>query len=64
MIPVDTIKTVASISSGTLARLFGVDRYDDIDQRLARWIEWLSRGGQEYATWQDAWAAYREASKE
>lgn len=57
---VTTIKEVMSISSGTLARLFGTSDYAEIDQHLDRWVAWLAKGGKAYPTWQHAWVAYRE----
>ncbi len=57
----ETARTVMSLSSGTLAKLFGTDNYQRIDAKLAEWVLWLR--GREFETWQDAWAAYQEACK-
>ncbi len=56
----DTIRIVLSLSSGTLARLFGTADYESIDKQLGAWVMWLSHGEQWYPTWQEAWTAYSE----
>lgn len=54
----ETFREVNRLASGTLARLFGTDRYDEIDAAQSEWAAWVLDSGRSYDTWQDAYAEY------
>lgn len=48
-----------SLSSGTLAGLFGTAKYSEIDAALAAWHGWVITHPVRLSDWKDAWAAYQ-----
>jgi hypothetical protein len=56
----EVINQVCGISSGTLATLTGLNKYDDLDrvhiQFVQHTIAALSSNPKEYSCWQDAWS--------
>ena len=51
----------ALVSSGTIARLIGSARYEDIELAHGRFLVWLQeQPAVMYDTWVDAWDAYKK----
>lgn len=43
------------LSSGTIATLTGIRRYDQIDQIRYAFMQFVERAERTYETWEDAW---------
>jgi hypothetical protein len=58
------IREILCVSSGTMARLIGSDRYDDVDAAVARWVGWVDARPEteRWDSWRDCWEAFRAAS--
>ncbi len=61
--PIQMIRDVLSLSSGTEAKLYGVSSYAEIETARLRWIDWI-RGHDDceprWDTWVDCWSEYQE----
>lgn len=57
------ISEVLTLSSGTEARLYGSNRYDDIDAARAKWLAWLNTQPMEksWETWVECWEEYKKS---
>lgn len=53
------VREIGSLSSGTLANLFGTGNMAEIDQKAADWQQWAGSQPGKFETWQDAWEAYK-----
>lgn len=47
------------LSSGTVASLSGARSYVGVERVQARWVKWVTRQPTPFATWQEAWNAFR-----
>ena len=56
---------VATLSSGTMATLTGLERYDDIDRAQGQFTEFVQDHPtpEQFENWQDAWAAFAETGE-
>jgi len=56
----DTVQNQArTLSSGTLATLTGLKRYDQLDAVQAEFVAFTDENSDEFTCWQDAWEAYK-----
>lgn len=56
------IREIARLSSGTLAKVYGVSGHDAIDRQTREWVEWLEQTDRRPKTWAEAWVAYCHAT--
>lgn len=63
---VEMVKVIRSLSSGTVSRLCGSSKYEDIDEYTKGWVSWVLM--QEYhprwRTWQECNQDYEDSKKE
>jgi hypothetical protein len=57
------IKTIYSLSSGTIGALTGLRLYKELDLVVAQWVEFVEKQEIEFETWVDAWQAFEPEYK-
>jgi len=51
-------KDIFTLSSGTLAGIFGVSTYDAVEQEMMGWYAWAEAQGKEWESWVDCLQEY------
>ena len=57
----EIIEIAVSLSSGTLAALTGLRRYDELDKVRAAFVEFCAANTGKFTTWGKAWNAFKSA---
>lgn len=62
----DTIRQIAGLSSGTLASLTGLRRYDELDTIHAAFLDFAKKNAETssapFTNWQEAWRHFQAAA--
>lgn len=54
----DLIIEILGLSSGTIASLTGLRKYQDVDKIVLEFIEHTKKSGVKYENWVDAWRGF------
>jgi hypothetical protein len=60
MNPTEMVRSIVILSGSTLSRLFKTTNYEEIEQKMFKWMEWVAnqQSDKTWESWVDCWAEY------
>jgi hypothetical protein len=60
MNPTEMVRSIVILSGSTLSRLFKTTNYEEMEQKMFKWMEWVAnqQAHKSWESWVDCWAEY------